>query len=287
MPPPMSTDTARIQPPAPQDARRGAGKPHQGLTRSFATFRTVWALMLREMSTRYGRTPGGYIWAIIEPMGTIFLLAIGFSLIVRSPSLGNSFVLFYATGFLPFNIYQQITVMVSRSLIFSRPLLYYPAVSWIDAVLARFILNALTGIMVSYLIMVILLSFTETRTVLEIPPILLGLTLAIVLGFGVGVMNCALTGLFPTWELIWSIATRPLFLASGIIFVYEDMPRVIQDVLWYNPLMHITGIMRSGFYPMYAPQYVSVTYVLLVALVTAGFGLLLLGRYHREILENG
>ena len=30
-------------------------------TRSYATGRTIMALVLREMSTRYGRTPGGYI----------------------------------------------------------------------------------------------------------------------------------------------------------------------------------------------------------------------------------
>lgn len=271
---------------ARHDPQRPAA-PKQGLSRSFGTARTVWALMLREMSTRYGRSPGGYVWAIIEPMGTIFLLAIGFSLIIRSPSLGNSFVLFYATGFLPFHIYQQLALMVARSLTFSRPLLYYPAVSWFDAVLARAILHALTGIMVSYLIMMVILAFTETRAVLDITPILLAGALAIVLGIGIGVLNCALTGLYPTWELIWSIATRPLFLASGIIFVYEDMPRVVQEFLWYNPLLHLTGIIRSGFYPMYAPQYVSVTFVVISALIPAALGLMLLHRHHRAILENG
>lgn len=35
----------------------------------FATFRTVMAMVLREMTATYGRTPGGYIWAIIEPVG--------------------------------------------------------------------------------------------------------------------------------------------------------------------------------------------------------------------------
>ncbi|WP_260008654.1 hypothetical protein [Leisingera sp. M527] len=62
------------------------------------------------MSTRYGRTPGGYLWAILEPMAAILFLAIGFSLVIRSPSLG-SFLLFYATGFLPFNLYQSISAL--------------------------------------------------------------------------------------------------------------------------------------------------------------------------------
>lgn len=55
--------------------------------------RNILALILREMSTRYGRTPGGYVWMIVEPMAGIMLLAVGFSLLLRSPSLGISFLL--------------------------------------------------------------------------------------------------------------------------------------------------------------------------------------------------
>lgn len=254
--------------------------------RSFGTFRTISALILREMSTRYGRSPGGYVWAVVEPMGAILLISFAFSLIVRSPSLGNNFVLFYASGYLTFNMYQQLSLTVSRSIQFSRPLLFYPAVTWTDAVLARFILNALTSVMVSVIILALILSLLQTRTTIDLGPIVLSLVLAMLIGFGVGVMNCALSGLYPTWDLVWSITTRPLFLASAIFYIYEDMPRSVQTFLWYNPLVHISGIIRSGIYPTYSPEYVSVPFVLVCCMVTMSFGLLLLYRYNRAILEN-
>ena len=100
-------------------------------------------------------------------------------------------------------------------------------------------------------------------------------------------MNCALNGLFATWPLIWSVITRPLFLAAGIIIMYEEMPEVAQAILWYLPHIHITGIMRSGFYPTYSPEYVSVPYVVFFCLTTLCLGLLILGRFHRDILNNG
>ena len=258
----------------------------QGVRRSYASLRTISALMLREMSTRYGRSAGGYVWAILEPISAVLLLAIGFSLLVRAPSLGNSFIIFYASSFLPFNAYQQISLFVSRSIDFSKPLLFYPAVSWVDAVLARFILNALTNIMVTYVVLLLFFQMTETRALVEIGPILLSMLLALGLGFGLGVLNCVLSGLFPTWPMIWSIVTRPLFLASGIFYIYEDMPRTVQDFMWFNPLIHITGLMRTGIYPTYSPQYISISFVVAVTLVTSAFGLLLLARYHRDILQN-
>lgn len=254
--------------------------------RSFASLRTIIALMLREMSTRYGRSPGGYVWAVVEPMGAILLLSFGFSLLVRAPSLGNDFILFYASGYLTFNMYQQISVTVARGIEFSRPLLFYPAVSWVDAVLARFILNALTSVMVSVIILALIFTLLETRTSIAIGPVLLSLWLALILGFGVGVLNCALSGLYPTWDIIWSIVTRPLFLASAIFYIYEDMPRTVQNVLWYNPLVHISGIMRSGIYPTYVPEYVSLPFVIGTSLVATMFGVMLLYRHNRAILEN-
>lgn len=260
--------------------------PGTGLNRRFATPRAVVALILREMSTRYGRSPGGFIWALLEPLGTILILGVAFSLLIRSPSLGSSFLLFYATGYLPFSLYQNIALYVARAINFSRNLLFYPAVTWVDAVIARFILNAIVGLLVSYIILAGMLAIEDTRGVLDLTSIVVALALAMLVGLGMGVLNCALIGLLDPWELIWSIVTRPLFLASGVLLIYEDLPQTIQAILWYNPLLHVTGYMRMGFYPMYNPNYLSAPFVIGFGLVTLTLGLLLLGRFHRDILNK-
>jgi capsular polysaccharide transport system permease protein len=240
--------------------------------------------MLREMSTRYGRQPGGYIWAFLEPLGVVVIMAVGFSLLLRSPSLGNNFILFYATGYMPFQMYQATQLAVTRAITFSKPLLSYPAVTWIDTIIARFVLNALTTALVSYILLTGILFATDARAVIDAPPILMAMSLAALTGLGVGALNCLIMGFFPAYDAVWSILTRPLFLASLIFYIYEDLPPLAQDVLWWNPLAHTSGMMRSGFYPMYEPQYVSVLYVLVFALIPLSLGLLLLRRYNTDIL---
>ena len=47
--------------------------------------RIVMALMLREMATTYGRSAGGYLWAILEPILGIALLSVIFSLALARP----------------------------------------------------------------------------------------------------------------------------------------------------------------------------------------------------------
>lgn len=258
----------------------GDNTPH------FSALRSIFALMLREMGSTYGDSPGGYVWAIIQPIGMITMLSIGFSLLVRAPSLGSSFILFYATGFLTYDLYHQMMQKVGGALRYSKPMLAYPRVNWLDAIIARFLLNMLTVSMVFCIVITGILNVIETRTVIEIQPILLGLGMCALVGLGVGMTNCLLAGLFPVWGIFWKVISRPMFLASGVIFIYEDMPSVVRDILWWNPILHATGLVRSGFYPNYYASYVSLEYGYGLGLVLILVGLLFLQPYHAKILSR-
>lgn len=257
-----------------------------GSERRFATGRAVAALILREMATRYGRSPGGYAWAVLEPLGGIMVLGFGMSLLIRTPPIGTSFLLFFATAFLLFAMYQQLTGEIGRCINFSRALLFYPAVTWVDAVLARFTLAVLTHVVVMTLLFTGLLISTDTRAQLDISAITEAIALTAFLGLGVGTLNCVLFGLFDAWMQVWSIINRPLFFISGTFFLYEDMPTSLQDILWWNPLLHLTGLMRRGFYSTYEASYVSIPYVCAVSGICLFFGVMLLGRFHRTILNR-
>ena len=78
--------------------------------------RVIIALMLREMTTRYGKSYGGYLWAFLEPVGMIAVLSVVFGLAVRTPSLGDNFPLFFASGFLAFNFYMTMAQTAAASI---------------------------------------------------------------------------------------------------------------------------------------------------------------------------
>lgn len=254
--------------------------------RRLRTGRTIAALILREMSTTYGRSPGGYVWAVLQPIGAIMILSLAFSLLLRAPSLGTSFLLFYATGYIPFALYGAIATKAGRAIRFSRALLAYPGVTWLDAVLARFLLTLLTQLTVACLIFGGILASIETRTLLDYPAILGGLALAAFVGLGVGTLNCFLMTRFPLWEQAWAIVTRPLFLASGLFYILEDLPPAAREILWWNPLIHVTGLTRTGFYPTYEASYVSVPYVCATAALALAAGLMLLRRNIQDLLAQ-
>jgi capsular polysaccharide transport system permease protein len=225
------------------------------------------------------------VWALVEPLGMILILGFVWSLLARTPSLGTSFFLFKATGFMVLQMFVVLGNHVGRAMTFSRPLLFYPRVTWLDAILARFVLNTLVVSLVTLIILSGIIVYEEVRSVLDWGRILAAMSLAALLGLGVGCLNCYLFLRFPVWEQLWSILTRPLFLVSGVIFLYEDAPPMAQAVLWYNPVLHLAGIMRDGFYPLYRPDYVSLVYVGLWIALPMVVGLLLLRQYHRDLLN--
>ena len=263
---------------------RSAAFRHRATAPAVSTPRAITALILREMSTTYGRSPGGYLWAIIEPAAGVALLTVVFSIGFHAPPLGTSFPLFYATGLLPFLMFNDISNKLGQTIQFSRALLKYPRVTFLDAIIARLILNSFAQILVSAIVLTFILQVLGARAHLDFGSIALAYLLVMCLAAGVGTLNAFLSLAYPLWATVWAIVTRPLFIVSCIFFVFEAVPSPYGDVLWFNPLVHIVGLMRGGLYPFYHPGYVSVGYVLGIAAICFIAGLFLLWRHHRDIL---
>ena len=260
---------------------------HGGIAADRLTpFRAISALILREMSATYGRNPGGYIWALVEPLGAILVLTIAFQFISRTPPIGNNFMLFYATAYPIFQLYTSTTSKVQGALTYSRALLAYPRIIWLDAVLARFLLNAATSISVMVIIWTGILHFTNAQATLDIPPILNAILIVLLLGLGIGMINSIVIGIFPVWASAWSILNRPMFVVSGIFILYENFPPVAQSILWWNPVLHATGLVRRGFYATYEASYVSLVYCYGVAFVLIAIGLICMRGWHKLVLEK-
>ena len=231
----------------------------------FQRLRVLFALVVREMGVKFGRSSGGYFWAIAQPLGGILLLSIAFSLALRTPPIGTSFLLFYATGIIPFTMYAAMAGGVAGAIGTNKGLLNYPVVSVLDAIFAKFVLNFMTVTLVGVLLFWGIITFQGLHVTLDPAMLVLGTVMASAIGLGVGALNCVLFGFFPTWKNVWGVLTRPLFIVSGIFFTFESAPKAFQEVLWFNPITHAIAVMRSGIFAVYDPQFVSLPYVFGIA----------------------
>lgn len=253
--------------------------------RRLRSARTILALMLREMATSYGRSAMGYLWAIVEPVAALTLMTLVFSAFLRSPALGSNFPLFYASGYLVFVIYIDVGNNVARAVQYSRPLLEFPAVTPLDTILARFLLNYLTHLMVVVIILTGIFEIYDLHLAIDFGTFILALLLAGGFALSIGIFNCYLFVAFPSYVQTWAILNRPMFIISGIFFLYDHVPQPFRDILWFNPMIHLVGLARAGIYPTYEAEYVSIPYVVGISLMLSLIGLHLMRRYLRDAMN--
>ncbi|MFZ5709392.1 MAG: ABC transporter permease [Pseudomonadota bacterium] len=227
--------------------------------------RVLAALVIRETSARFGRSWGGYLWAVGEPLGGIVLLSVAFSFVVHAPPLGKSFVLFYATGVIPFLTYSAVAAGAMNALQANRGLFVYPVVTPLDSILARAVLETLTFVVIAVLFFPALIRLTGEDPVTDPAAFALAMALAAALGLGVGTANAVVATLFPAWRAIWSVLNRPLFIISGVLFPFDAVPDDLRPVIHANPLTHVIAVMRAAFYGKAQAVHASPAFVLFVA----------------------
>jgi capsular polysaccharide transport system permease protein len=238
-----------------------------------AHFRVVAALLIREMSSRFGRNPGGYLWALLDPISHVAFLSVIFMAISHTPPLGTSFPLFFATGYVGFQFYQALAGYLASSISGNRALMSYPAVAPIDTVFSRYLLQLITTALVAVIILGGIMLFTKHPAHIHLPHILSAIICASTIALGIGFANIVLFLRFPLYEKLFSMVMRPLLLVSGVFYLPEALPPAARDLVLLNPLSHIIMEFRMGFYPQYRALAYDAEYVAWFASICLVVGL--------------
>jgi capsular polysaccharide transport system permease protein len=242
--------------------------------------RVVAALVVRETSTRFGGKPGGYIWAVLEPVSYIALMTVIFGGISHTPALGTSFPMFFATGFLAYQFYNGTAAYIMGAVASNKAMLQYPNVAPFDTVVARFILQTATMAVVAALVLIPIEEASIGEIRINWNSVINAITAASLLAIGMGLANNVLFIGSRLYERIYSILSRPLFMLTGVFYVPEMMPSPFREILLLNPLVHVVMEFRMGFYPEYRAIGLDMDYAYSFAfiLVVGGLAIFTVGR---------
>lgn len=214
--------------------------------------RIVWSLCMKDLKRRNRTSPIGVFSAAAEPLAVMAILALVFSAIrIRVPSLGDHFILFLMTGFLPLYMFRRGATAVRRLMRSERAVGWFPHIRPLHVMLAGLLETAITMIAV-YVIMV--LAYKAMFRIEEPKNFFLTLIPMFgngIIGFGFGALNAWIGGWFPYWHTIFATLTAPLGVLSGIFFLASALPRKALDILYYNPIMHSIEYFRQWYYPNY------------------------------------
>lgn len=237
--------------------------------------RIVLAFILRDMRTRFGRSYVSYLLSIGWPISHLLVMFGGYVVTHKLAPIGDDPSMFAFTGLVPYILFLYPARFLAFAVIQNKPLLNFPIVMPIQLILARVILEALSAVVVFFIFYGIIGLFGTTS---ELPNMYLAssaiaATLYLSIGFGVlGVVLCAYQPFVGVMSIV--IIALIMYLLSGAIVPITFVSGDATDVLVYNPLYNVVGVLRSAYYDSYDQSSYSIYYVFLIGSVFLGLGLL-------------
>jgi capsular polysaccharide transport system permease protein len=237
--------------------------------------RVLFALMLRDIRTRFFGSGLGYLLAIAWPLSHILVVVAILIGVGRSAPYGDSVALFVATGALPFMIFSYVSRFIMISVFTARPLLAFPEVKLLDMFIAAAILETLAACCVT-LTLIIIAWFAGINVIPhDIVQAFYAFGAAVLLGVGSGMLNGMIALAVPFWMTGYALLTIALWMSAGIFFVPDALPAILREPLAWQPVLQIVEWMRSAYYEGYGDVLLDRGYVLGVAVGSIFFSLAL------------
>lgn len=248
--------------------------------------RVIWALMMREVMTRYGRHNIGFLWLFVEPM--LFTLGVtalwSFSGLHRSSEL--PITAFALTGYSTVLLWRNMPMRCVGAVSPNSSLMYHRNVRIMDIFLSRTCLEA-AGATMSFTILSILFVSIQWMSGPEDVLLLAGAWLLTAwFGMALAVLLGTLAERSEMVEKLWHPAAYLLFPLSGAAFLVNSTPVVFQKFITWIPMVHCTEMVRAAYFgSKFTPHY-DVQYLVTVNLVLSLLGLALERQVSREFIPE-
>lgn len=218
--------------------------------------RVIWALLLRELQTRFGRENIGYLWIIAEPIMFCGGVTILWSLIRPSHEHGLPVTAFVVTGYVPLTLWRHCVGRAIKAFESNGSLLFHRQVSPLDIILARVFLETVGTLMAGLIVGAgaILLDFMEPPK--DVGLLYLGLGFHIAFSLASALLIAALSERSDFVERVISAIMYLSLPISGAFTMVSWIPERYQWILLLSPSVHNLEMIRGGqFGPSSHPIY--------------------------------
>ena len=223
--------------------------------------RVIWALLLREILTRYGRHNIGFLWLFVEPM--LFTLGITALWSATKAVHGSHLpiVAFAVTGYSSVLLWRNLPSRCVMAMPPNLGLLYHRNVRPIDIYLSRLILEA-AGAGIAFVVLVIFFHFIGWLALPENVLEVIGAWLMLAwMGTGLALFIGALSEFSEAVEKLWHPAAYLLFPLSGAAFLVDALPVEAQHYVLLLPMVHGVEMLRQGYFGSQIVAHYSLSYM--------------------------
>ena len=235
--------------------------------------RVIWALVMREILTSYGRHNIGFLWLFVEPM--LFTLGVT-ALWTATRSLHGSslpIVAFAITGYSSVLLWRNMPGRCIGAIAPNLGLLYHRNVRPIDIYLSRLLLEA-AGATTAFVVLVLVFHAVGWLALPEdMLQVAAGWGLLAWFGVGLGLFLGALSEKSEAIDKLWHPMSYLMFPLSGAAFLVSALPTQAQEFVLYLPMVHGVEYLREGYFGSQITAIYDIEYMVLCNAVLTLFGL--------------
>lgn len=254
-------DSSRLRSPAVEEL--SALWRYRGLIVQFIT---------RSIKTRYKRSILGVVWTMLNPLLTMIVLTLVFSVAFRFPSIQN-YAVYVLSGLIMWSFFSHATNTAMGEMIWSSSLLnriYMPRSAFTVAAVGTAMVNLLISL-APLLIIALLFGVRLTPALLVLPfsILLLGL-----FALGVGLFLATAVIYFADMVPVYEVLLTIWMYATPIIYPVDFVPPQFSLLIKLNPMYYLLQVFRMPVYDGVLPDLK----VWAIAAALA-FGSILIGGY--------
>jgi capsular polysaccharide transport system permease protein len=247
----------------------------------------VWALLMRELSTRYGRNNIGFLWLVAEPL----IFSTGVAVLwtwMRPPyEFGVQITAFVITGYLPLILIRQMINYSVGGVKNNSGLLFHRMVTPLHLLATRSLIEFI-GVTLSACLCVFVYHMLGIlplpRDFSSLGYVYAGWFTLGLFSFGVGMTMGALAEIFEFTERFVSISTYLLIPLSGAFWPATALPPGVRQGVLAVPVIHNFEMIRHGFFGVEISTYFSLPYAVAGAVIATLIGVALV-QYVRDRVE--
>ena len=232
------------------------------LTAARTHVRTVGALMMRELITRFGRDGLGFLWLVGEPL--LFCLGVlGLWMLLR-PEYEHGVRLgpMVMTGYMALLVLRHQIGWSLNALSANQGLLVHRGVAVLHLYVARNLLEFLGATAAFAVVYLLLAALGQVGAPGDWLLMYGGWLLIALMGFGLALIFAGLAQRYAVMERIVPVLTYALIPVSGAFFMVAWLPPAIQDAVLLIPLPHAVEMLRAGVFGEFVETHFDPVYAL-------------------------
>jgi capsular polysaccharide transport system permease protein len=255
-------------------------KLHEGWA---VQLRVVHALMIRELTTRFGRENIGFLWIMAEPLLFASLVGIMWRVTKGPEEHGISVIAFVATGYIPITLFRHGVARSVAVFTANSSFLYHQQIKILDFIIVRFIIEILGGMMAYLFMAIVLIFFNEFPMPSDIGLFIAGWFIYSAFCMSLCLIISPLSEISEVMEKFIPVTTYIMIPFSGLFYMVNWMPPKVREYFLWSPFVNGMEMMRKGIWGDQVTAYYNIWNPIGCTIVATLIGLALCRRVRKTL----